>query len=152
MENNESSWANSLARLPGLKSGNPPPKNNFSKVAPDGTVSTFATGLNGPYGLAFDASWFPYVANYGNGTISKIASNGTVSTFVSGLSGPSYIAFAPAAVPEASTTVSLGVLLALGLGGVVIAARRRSHSPCDCTPATLPPGVSASVHEMVVSP
>lgn len=28
-------------------------------------------------------------------------------------------------VPEASTTVSLGLLLALGLGGVVIAARRR---------------------------
>ena len=31
----------------------------------------------------------------------------------------------PAAVPEASTTVSLGLLLALGLGGGVIAARRK---------------------------
>lgn len=31
----------------------------------------------------------------------------------------------PAAVPEASTTVSFGLLLALGMGGVVIAAKRR---------------------------
>lgn len=33
--------------------------------------------------------------------------------------------FAPAPVPEASTTVSFGLLLALGLGGMVIAARRK---------------------------
>ncbi len=31
----------------------------------------------------------------------------------------------PPAVPEASTTVSLGLLLALGLGGMVVAGRRR---------------------------
>jgi len=28
-------------------------------------------------------------------------------------------------VPEASTTVSLGLLLALGMGGLVVAARRK---------------------------
>ena len=40
--------------------------------------------------------------------------------------GPYYgIIETPAAVPEASTTVSLGLLLALGLGGVVVGARRR---------------------------
>ena len=38
---------------------------------------------------------------------------------------PSY---APAAVPEASTTVSFGLLLALGLGGAVLTARRRKAS------------------------
>jgi hypothetical protein len=32
---------------------------------------------------------------------------------------------APAAVPEASTTVSFGLLLALGMGGMVIAAKRK---------------------------
>ena len=32
----------------------------------------------------------------------------------------------PAAVPEASTTISFGVLLALGLGGMAFAARKRS--------------------------
>ena len=31
----------------------------------------------------------------------------------------------PAAVPEASTTVSLGLLLALGLGGMVVVAKRK---------------------------
>jgi hypothetical protein len=33
---------------------------------------------------------------------------------------------APAAVPEASTTISFGLLLMLGLGGLVIAARKKS--------------------------
>ena len=34
----------------------------------------------------------------------------------------------PAAVPEASTTVSLGLLLALGLGSTVIAARKKARA------------------------
>jgi hypothetical protein len=37
-------------------------------------------------------------------------------------------AFTTAAVPETSTTVSLGLLLALGLGGVVVAARCKKQS------------------------
>ena len=36
---------------------------------------------------------------------------------------------APPAVPEASTTVSFGLLLALGLGGLVIAAKRKQITP-----------------------
>ena len=35
---------------------------------------------------------------------------------------------APAAVPEASTTVSFGLLLALGLGGLVVSAKRKKAS------------------------
>ena len=35
----------------------------------------------------------------------------------------------PPVVPEASTTVSLGLLLALGLGGLVVAAKRKKASP-----------------------
>ena len=42
--------------------------------------------------------------------------------------GPVSLKGTPAAVPEASTTVSLGLLLALGLGGVVIAAKRKKAS------------------------
>jgi len=34
----------------------------------------------------------------------------------------------PPAVPEASTTVSLGLLLALGLGGIVVAAKRKKRA------------------------
>ena len=46
----------------------------------------------------------------------------------SGLNGSESLhltSFTPAAVPEASTTVSFGLLLALGLGGVVIAAKKK---------------------------
>ena len=50
---------------------------------------------------------------------STTAATGTVQNF--GLA--TQFTFAP--VPEASTTVSLGLLLALGLGGMVIAAKRR---------------------------
>jgi hypothetical protein len=39
-----------------------------------------------------------------------------------------YTANAPAAVPEASTTVSFGLLLALGLGGFMVARKRKSVS------------------------
>ncbi len=41
-----------------------------------------------------------------------------------GIAGGSLIV-TPAAVPEASTTVSFGLLLALGMGGVVIAAKKK---------------------------
>ena len=39
------------------------------------------------------------------------------------------VTVAPSPVPEASTTVSLGLLLTLGLGGVVVSARRRKTAP-----------------------
>lgn len=38
------------------------------------------------------------------------------------------ISIPPPAVPEASTTVSLGLLLALGLGGVMVARRRKKRT------------------------
>ena len=37
----------------------------------------------------------------------------------------------PAAVPEASTTVSFGLLLALGLGSMVVAAKKRKSVSVD---------------------
>jgi hypothetical protein len=64
-------------------------------VTPSGTVSTFvSSGLDEPYGLAFDAAGNLYVANFGNNTISKVTPAGVVSTFVnSGLDGPDALAF-----------------------------------------------------------
>lgn len=50
-----------------------------------------------------------------NATGQREASGGTVTR----------ITINPPAVPEASTTVSLGLLLALGLGGVVVAGKRK---------------------------
>jgi sugar lactone lactonase YvrE len=56
---------------------------SVSEVTPAGAVSTFATGLPGPNGLAFDAFGNLYVAD-GNGTVSKVTPGGVVSTFASG--------------------------------------------------------------------
>ena len=44
------------------------------------------------------------------------------------LDNVSLVQTSPAAVPEASTTVSLGLLLALGLGGLAVAAKRKQSA------------------------
>ena len=59
----------------------------MSKVTPAGVVSTFASGFDDPYGLAFDAAGNLYVANYAN-TVSKVTPAGVVSPFASGFDGP----------------------------------------------------------------
>jgi DNA-binding beta-propeller fold protein YncE len=62
-------------------------------IATTPTAAAFVSGsgLNNPYGEAFDASGNLYVANPGNNTISKVTPAGTVTTFVNsaqGLSNP----------------------------------------------------------------
>ena len=53
-----------------------------------------STGLNGPVGLAFDASGNLFVANSGDNTIEKFAPNGVGTVFAStGLNGPLGLAF-----------------------------------------------------------
>ena len=104
-----------------------------------GTFSTIATTLsdpngtlNAPRGLVFDTRGDLFAANVTFNSITEFAFNPASGTFgagavvETGLSGPSFLAFGPVpAVPEASTTVSLGLLLALGLGGTVMAARKK---------------------------
>ncbi|MGH9423912.1 MAG: hypothetical protein ACRD3J_28305, partial [Thermoanaerobaculia bacterium] len=53
---------------------------SIRKIAADGTVSTFATGLSGPQGLAVDASGNLYVADSGNNKIRKITTAGVMTT------------------------------------------------------------------------
>ncbi len=47
------------------------------KFAPDGTGSTFASGLNGPFGLAFDSSGNLFEGDVGSNTIFKFTPAGT---------------------------------------------------------------------------
>jgi DNA-binding beta-propeller fold protein YncE len=89
-------------------------------VTPSGAVSTFASGFDYPYDLAFDASGDLFVANSNGvhgGSISKVSPSGGVTTFVdSGFSTPVGLAFQPAsppvsATPEPSSLTLLGLML-----------------------------------------
>jgi sugar lactone lactonase YvrE len=57
---------------------------NIFKIAPDGVRSTFASGLDGPAGLAFDAAGNLFVASF-LGNIYKFTPDGGRTTFASGL-------------------------------------------------------------------
>src|SRR5438045_2996037 len=67
--------------------------NTILKFTPDGTKSTFASGLSGPVGLAFDGSGNLFEADYNSNTIFKFTPDGTKSAFASGLSNPAGLAF-----------------------------------------------------------
>jgi len=94
-----------------------------------GAAQTFASGLNNPTGLAFGARGNLFAANFNDNSITAFAFNSTAgtfgagTTFATGLSQPGFLAFGPSippAVPEVPTTGSFGLLLAPGLGGLVI--------------------------------
>ena len=113
---------------------------------PQGTVTEFAvnpvtggflpgqiiiSGLNLPNALAFDAGGDLFASNAGAASIVKFALNPATGTFgaaqtVETGDAAKFLAFSLASpVPEASTVVSLGLLLMLGMGGVVVAARKK---------------------------
>src|SRR5438270_10749248 len=58
------------------------------KFTPAGIKGTFASGLNGPFGLAFDSSGNLFEADLGSNTIFEFTPAGTESPFASGLNGP----------------------------------------------------------------
>src|SRR5437660_925466 len=63
------------------------------KFTPAGIKGTFASGLSGPFALAFDSSGNLFEADHGSGTIFKFTPGGIKSTFASGLNGPVGLAF-----------------------------------------------------------
>jgi sugar lactone lactonase YvrE len=67
--------------------------NTIFRFTPDGAESTFASGLNRPFGLAFDGSGNLFEGDAGTNTIFKFTPDGTGSTFALGLSGPIGLAF-----------------------------------------------------------
>jgi sugar lactone lactonase YvrE len=102
--------------------------NRIRKVAPNGTITTFAgTGLTGytgdggpatsatlnrPEAVAVDTQSNVYIADYQNGVIRKVDSTGTISTFVT------TFGFGVTAAATALTFGPDGNLYATGLWGV----------------------------------
>ena len=66
------------------------------KATPDGTKTTFASGLGRPLGIAFDAAGNLFVADFVDNAIYKFTPDAGRSTFASGLNGPMGLAFDPA--------------------------------------------------------
>jgi hypothetical protein len=85
------------------------------KFTPNGTRSTFATGLYYPRDLAFDKNGNLFVTNCepGYASIDEFTPTGSQSVFASGLSNPEGVALAP--LPEPSTLALLAAG-AVGLG------------------------------------
>ena len=69
------------------------PPGIVTKIAPDGTKSTFASDFQIASGMAFDRSGNLLVSDTGTGTIFKFAPDGTQSTFAMGLTAPGAMAF-----------------------------------------------------------
>jgi len=88
--------------------GNPGGGDTILVFAPDGTESTFASGLDEPRGLAFDSAGNLFVAEVPaltTGDILKFAPDGTFTVFASGLGriegngGPEFLSFQSNAAP-----------------------------------------------------
>jgi glucose/arabinose dehydrogenase len=82
--------------------------------------TTFASGLSGPEGLAFDSTGDLFEADSGSGNIFEFTPSGVKSTFASGLDNPNGLAFQPEPTPEPS---ALG-LLAVGAAALLVRRRR----------------------------
>src|SRR5215469_2452452 len=61
---------------------------NIYEFTPGGARSSFASGLNFPFGLAFNSAGDLFVANLNGNSITEITPGGVQSTFVSGLNQP----------------------------------------------------------------
>jgi sugar lactone lactonase YvrE len=68
--------------------------NRIRKVAPDGTISTVATGLSTPNDVTLAADGTLYATDYGNNRIIRIGAGGAV-TAVATADGPNSVAVAP---------------------------------------------------------
>lgn len=67
--------------------------NSILVYHPDGTKFTFASGLNLPFGLGFDAFGNLYEADFGSNNIYKFAADGTRTVYASRLLRPAGLAF-----------------------------------------------------------
>ena len=122
-----------------LSNSGPTPDNGILTIGSGGSLYLFSrndtpftiTGIPGqPFGgtsynnTSLSLASLSSDPNSFYGISGTLADGESFNTRFSGLGTINFNLPAPAAVPEASTTVSLGLLLTLGLGGVALAKRR----------------------------
>src|SRR5205823_12221601 len=90
--------------------------NTIFKFTPVGVKSTFASRLNMPVALAFDASGNLFEADHGSNKIFKFTPAGVKTTFASGLSGPFGLAFDAGTLFESDT--GTGTIIRFTAAGV----------------------------------
>ena len=96
-----------------------------------GTLLVSSTGSNEVYAIHGSFASGVFSAANADGIVGSLdTTTGDLSAIATGFNGPHGLAFVPtpAAVPEASTTVSFGLLLALGLGGLAMSAKKKAHA------------------------
>lgn len=64
-----------------------------SRIAPDGSRTSFAQGLSGPSGLAIDREGLIYVASYSQDEIYRFTPSGDRETLITGLATPAGLGF-----------------------------------------------------------
>jgi hypothetical protein len=82
--------------------------NTVSKISLTGVITTFATGINYPTGMAVDSAGYVYVCNLNDGSLMKISPQGLMVTYATGLDYPTDMAIqlrnvagsSPMAVPR----------------------------------------------------
>lgn len=94
---------------------------SVNEITPAGTLTTFASGLYYPDGLAFNSAGDLFESNYGTGSINEFTPDGVQTTFASGLQDPIGLAFQP--VPEPSALAFLVV------GAATLLVRWQSRHP-----------------------
>src|SRR6266568_5052420 len=105
-----------------------PSSNKILKFAPDGTTTTFATGVEGP--LAFDASGNLFVSAFDDaGTIFKFRPDGTRNVFESKLRRPEGLAFDAAGNLFVYDSEDPGKIVKLSPHGVVSTFAQKQKRP-----------------------
>src|SRR5438309_755467 len=117
------------------------------KFTPDGTRTTFASGLSGPVGLALDASGNLFEADENSGTIFKFTPTVAKTTFTSGLDVPTALAFDSSAnLFEASgNDGSIFVYTPGGTPESIFASGLSGPAGLAFQPAILPPAPPAQL-------
>ncbi len=95
-----------------------------------GTLLVSDTNSNTIYAISGPFTGSVFSAGPDTGLVGGLdLTTGDLSPIVTGFAAPKGMAFLPAAaVPEASTTVSFGLLLMLGLGGAAVSAKKKAHA------------------------